>query len=102
MTCFNFKITGDGTATPKGVKFPGGYKINEPGLHWDVNSTAAYPPVGPAVYKSAYDVRLEPKPQTVISPTGNGADADATYYGWQNTALKNLGVLIANLVAMGA
>jgi cellulase len=30
--CFNVEVLGDGTVTPPGVKFPGGYKANEPGV----------------------------------------------------------------------
>jgi hypothetical protein len=30
--CFNIEITGDGTATPPGVKFPGGYPKGDPGV----------------------------------------------------------------------
>jgi cellulase len=30
--CFNLEISGSGTATPAGVKFPGGYGANEPGV----------------------------------------------------------------------
>jgi cellulase len=30
--CFNVEVIGSGTATPSGVKFPGGYKKNEPGV----------------------------------------------------------------------
>lgn len=87
MTCFNFKITGSGSATPKGARFPGAYQADEPGFHYDINSTLTYPKVGPALYKSAYDVQLEPRERVVISPTGQGAQADAEYYQNQSTAL---------------
>jgi hypothetical protein len=30
--CFNVEIISDGTATPAGVKFPGGYSVNDPGV----------------------------------------------------------------------
>jgi hypothetical protein len=30
--CFNLEISGAGNAAPRGVKFPGGYKKNEPGV----------------------------------------------------------------------
>jgi hypothetical protein len=102
MTCFNFKITGSGTATPKGVKFPGAYKRDDTGLHFDINSTEPYPTLGPALYKSMYDVRLEPREHVVISPTGKGEEADAAYYERQDGALKQLGALIARLVSIGA
>ena len=101
MTCFNFKVTGNGTATPEGVKFPGGYHKTDPGLHFDVNSTGPYPTVGPPVYKSMYDVQLEPKAPTIISPTGQGDAADAAYFERQDEALKQLETLISYIVAMG-
>jgi cellulase len=34
--CFNLKIEGDGTATPEGVTFPGGYNITDPGIKFDL------------------------------------------------------------------
>jgi cellulase len=30
--CFNLEILGNGTISPPGVKFPGGYKKDEPGV----------------------------------------------------------------------
>jgi cellulase len=30
--CFNVEVLGDGTVSPPGVTFPGGYKANEPGV----------------------------------------------------------------------
>jgi hypothetical protein len=87
MTCFNFKVTGDGSATPKGVKFPGAYDPDSPGLHYDLKSNLSYPTNGPAVYESSYTVSLTPRDLVVISPTGNGTEADNTYYTTQNIAL---------------
>jgi hypothetical protein len=101
MTCFNFKVTGDGKATPKGVKFPGAYNKNDAGLHFDVDSHDTYPTLGPRVYKSTYDVKLEPKERTIISPTGEGEEADAAYYGRQAEELKRLGALISYIVSIG-
>ena len=88
MACFNFKVTGDGTSTPKGVTFPGGYTPEEPGFRYDVsanstNSSVPYPPVGPALYKSARSVSLAPKDRVVVSPTGNGSAADTAYFNNQ-------------------
>ena len=40
--CFNVKITGDGTATPPGVKFPGGYKREDPGVKFSLLNKAAW------------------------------------------------------------
>jgi cellulase len=34
--CFNVDITGDGTATPAGVKFPGGYKRTDSGVKFNL------------------------------------------------------------------
>jgi hypothetical protein len=34
--CFNLDISGTGTAEPKGVKFPGGYKRTDPGVKFNL------------------------------------------------------------------
>jgi hypothetical protein len=34
--CFNVDIKGDGTVTPPGVKFPGGYKRDDPGVKFNL------------------------------------------------------------------
>lgn len=34
--CFNVDIKGDGTATPPGVKFPGGYKRTDSGVKFNL------------------------------------------------------------------
>lgn len=91
MTCFNFKVTGSGTATPKGSTFPGAYSKDEPGFKYDVFNTTTdlpYPPVGPPLYKSEFNAHLEPKELVVVSPTGKGDAADATYFSYQETVLK--------------
>ncbi|KAM7214904.1 Glycosyl hydrolase family 61 domain containing protein [Rhypophila decipiens] len=91
MTCFNFKVTGSGTATPKGVTFPGAYVKDESGFKYDVFNTKTvlpYPPVGPALYKSSVSAQLTPKELVMISPTGKGDAADATYFKNQETVLK--------------
>ncbi len=43
ITCFNFNVTGSGTATPKGAKFPGTYDMADPALNWDLNSPPPTP-----------------------------------------------------------
>ncbi|KAK4445314.1 glycosyl hydrolase family 61-domain-containing protein [Podospora aff. communis PSN243] len=87
MACFNFKVTGDGTATPKGVTFPGGYSLEkDPGLTFNLSSDAAFTPIGPALHKSEKTVELKPKELVVISPTGNET-TDATYYTTQEQVL---------------
>jgi cellulase len=40
--CFNVKILGDGTATPDGVKFPGGYKRDDPGVQFSLKNKAVF------------------------------------------------------------
>jgi hypothetical protein len=88
FTCFNFNVTSDGTATPKGEKFPGAYKAGEPA--WTFNLTAGVPfvPAGPPVYKSSYHVELAPRELVVISPTGQGQEADDAYYKQQAQSLN--------------
>jgi cellulase len=39
--CFNLDISGTGQATPRGVKFPGGYKKNEPGVVFRLSGNPA-------------------------------------------------------------
>jgi len=90
MACFNFKVTGDGTATPKGVTFPGGYDLaKDPGLTFNLSSNKPFTPIGPPLYKSAVSVNLKPKELTVISVTGNGTEADKAYYATQSQVLKS-------------
>ena len=91
MTCFNFNVTGGGTATPKGAKFPGAYAATDAGFHYDIydEKQPPYPAVGPALYRSAFAVPASPpKDRVVISPTGQGPEADAAYYKRQDAALK--------------
>jgi len=88
MTCFNFEVSGDGTATPAGMAFPGAYKKDDPGLWFDLDSDADYPFAGPPLYQSEYDVELEPNLLVVLSPTGQGDEADKLYYEAQNRSLQ--------------
>ena len=99
--CYNFKVTGDGDSTPPGVKFPGAYDTAAPGLNWDLNSTEPYPTVGPDLYVSEYEVELEPKEKVIISPTGEGEEADAAYYDQQYELLKVLGDLVSYFDSIG-
>ncbi|KAI0403231.1 glycosyl hydrolase family 61-domain-containing protein [Xylaria palmicola] len=104
MTCFNFKVTGNGTATPKGVTFPGGYQKDEPGFKYDVfnNQTIVpYPPVGPALYKSTTSVQLTPKSRVVIGPTGRGNAVDAAYFGCQRMVLTAQALTTSGFDAIG-
>jgi cellulase len=40
--CFNVQILGDGTVSPEGVKFPGGYKREDSGLTFNLRNKAAF------------------------------------------------------------
>ncbi|KAF1810919.1 hypothetical protein P152DRAFT_475360 [Eremomyces bilateralis CBS 781.70] len=67
--CFNVEITGNGSVIPPGVRFPGGYAKNDPGVTFVLGTTSRYPsyPVpGPPVYEGAYDPPVGPKP--VVTP----------------------------------
>ncbi|KAF2664489.1 hypothetical protein BT63DRAFT_378963 [Microthyrium microscopicum] len=67
--CFSIQVTGDGTVTPDGVKFPGGYKYSDPGLLTNIyNMTGNYSFPGPAVYQGKYDAPQGPAP--VVTETG--------------------------------
>lgn len=102
MTCFSFNITGDGTATPQGFKFPGAYDKADPALNWDLTSTDPYPMAGPDLYVSSYDAELEPKQRVVISPTGtNNATADEAYYQAQYEALVAQGEMTSYFDSIG-
>jgi len=60
--CAKVKVIGDGTATPKGVKFPGGYTWDEKGILVNIFYRAnEYISPGPALYK----------PETVTAPKGD-------------------------------
>jgi hypothetical protein len=88
LTCYNFEISGNGTATPSGRTFPGAYKKDEPGLWFDVlHSTDTYPGLSPPLYKSAYNADLKPNKFVILSPTGLGDAADQKYYAAQNESL---------------
>jgi len=103
MTCFNFKVTGDGTASPKGVKFPGGYDMKSPGLNWDLNSTEPYPldGRGPPVYVSKFEADLKPNELVVVSPTGGGEEADKKYWASQDEVLKQQGATTSYFDSIG-
>jgi hypothetical protein len=38
--CYNIQILGNGTATPEGVTFPGGYKTNDSGVVFRLSNRA--------------------------------------------------------------
>jgi hypothetical protein len=60
--CFNLQISGSGTVTPPGVKFPGAYKANDPSLVGNLFNSAGQPLnwekyviPGPRKYAGKYD-----------------------------------------------
>ncbi|KAK5656815.1 hypothetical protein OQA88_4363 [Cercophora sp. LCS_1] len=103
MTCFNVRVSGDGDAVPKGVKFPGAYRADEAGMKFDVKSGdgKTYTPLGPEVYKSSYSVGLEEKEVTIVSPTGGGPEADDAYYKAQNVFLERQGAIVSYFDSIG-
>jgi hypothetical protein len=75
--CFTIDITGQGTATPAGVKFPGGYKQEEPGVAFPLfalggkpNTWERYIIPGPPLYKAKYEAPVGPAP--VVSDKDRG------------------------------
>lgn len=100
MTCFNFNITGSGTATPKGAKFPGAYNMADPALNWNLSSTDPYPLAGPKLYTSSYSVDLVPNQAVTISPTLDAA-GDEAYYAAQYKALEAQGGVTAYFDSIG-
>jgi len=46
MTCFPFRLTGGGTAAPRGARFPGAYDLAEPGFHYDLRTKRVIPVSG--------------------------------------------------------
>jgi len=51
MTCYQVTVTGTGTVNPAGVKFPGAYKANDPGIQINIyNNLQSYTIPGPAVW----------------------------------------------------
>jgi hypothetical protein len=75
IECFNIEVTGGGTATPQGAKFPGAYKHfrNEPGLYFDIYwGVTPYPIPGPPLHVPATPApSLEPRPHELVSPMGS-------------------------------
>jgi hypothetical protein len=89
--CFNIEISGSGMATPPGVKFPGGYPKNDPGVGFILGNQARYasyvrvlenrfkrrlltdnqPVPGPPVYKSQTGPLIGEQP--TITPQQLGA-----------------------------
>lgn len=82
VTCYQLTVTGDGTATPAGVKFPEAYSKTGEGLGFSIHAPLSeYPAPGPALY--ARGTKVDPQLLTfgeiagVPKPTG-GASAPAS------------------------
>ena len=82
VTCYQLKVTGDGTATPKGVKFPEAYSKTGTGLGFSIHAPLdSYPMPGPALYERG--TKVEPQLLTFgeikgIATATGGASAPAT------------------------
>ncbi|KAI2623467.1 glycoside hydrolase family 61 protein [Hypomontagnella submonticulosa] len=52
MSCYQITVTGGGSANPAGVKFPGAYSANDPGIKVDIwgQNFKEYKIPGPAVF----------------------------------------------------
>jgi lytic cellulose monooxygenase (C1-hydroxylating) len=86
-SCVKVQVTGDGTATPPGSKFPGTYTWDEKGILVNIFYRAnEYTPPGPPVYKPS--VVAPPKgPQPVVKNTGALTGPQAAEY--QRTRAKS-------------
>ena len=82
VTCYQLKVAGDGTATPKGVKFPEAYSKTGPGLGFSIHAPLdSYPMPGPALYERG--TKVDPQLLTFgeikgIATATGGASAPAT------------------------
>jgi len=91
LSCYNVNVIGNGTATPKGVIFPGAYQPADPGLKFDVFvNNKNYPIPGPPLYKPSGDApKLVPNPLKYVSPTGTEDPAkDTAYYQEREKELR--------------
>jgi len=88
-SCFSIRITGNGTATPAGVTFPGAYHSTDPGLKFDIyQNKTEYPMPGPLVYRPKVPGPvLAANPPRVISQTGDPVK-DAEYVKAMETELS--------------
>lgn len=71
MECVHVKVTGSGSATlPAGVSFPGAYKAEDAGIHFDIYSGfSSYPIPGPKVWNGASSgAAPAPAPVTTKAP----------------------------------
>jgi len=72
--CFNVQISGNGSATPPGVTFPGGYKRDDPGVKFNLRATQEakdnYVIPGPPTYVGKYDPPIGARPAVTAKDTG--------------------------------
>jgi hypothetical protein len=77
--CINVKVTGSGTVTPPGVKFPGAYNPKDPGILDNIYfGPNAYTAPGPPVYQGKHDPPQGQPP--VVRETGTSSNP-ASYNG---------------------
>jgi cellulase len=82
VTCYQLTVTGDGTATPAGVKFPEAYSKTGEGLGFSIHAPLSeYPAPGPALY--ARGTKVDPQLLTFGEISGvpkatGGASAPAS------------------------
>jgi len=79
-SCYNIRVTGNGTTTPAGVSFPGAYVSKDPAFVFDIylNKTD-YPIAGPTIYRPRGPAPLlEKNSLRIISPMGDPVK-DAAY-----------------------
>lgn len=77
--CINLKVTGGGTATPKGIPATQFYKPTDPGILVDIfNNLRAYVIPGPALYNG----RSAAPTSTAVTPTGASPTAASSTRAW--------------------
>ncbi|KAK7518579.1 glycoside hydrolase family 61 protein [Phyllosticta citriasiana] len=76
MSCYQVKVTGGGSATPTGVKFPGAYKASDPGILINIYSTPlTYTAPGPDIWSGA---AAADRASSAAAATSTAASAAAT------------------------
>jgi hypothetical protein len=87
--CAKIKITGDGTATPLGAKFPGTYKWDDKGILINIfYMPNEYISPGGPVYKPSVNLPLK-GPQPVVQETGALAGEMAIKYEQEKAKTNN-------------
>jgi cellulase len=103
--CFSIEVVGGGSVVPEGVRFPGGYREEEEGMRFDVRNGKdgrGYKPLGPGVYANKGGaVVLEERERVVLSPTGQGEEADKAYWEAQKVFLERQGAIVAYFDSIG-